>query len=281
MRYTLMRFPGFRRKAVTLSYDDGVRADKKLIGILDEYGLKCTFNLPSGFFAEDDGDEHLSEREAVELYKGSGHEVALHGLRHLSLSEVGDAMAARDIVADKVRLENLFGKIVIGMAYANGSSDRHAAEIASHCGIRYARTTVSTEKFDIPEDFMLMPVTCHHANPRLDLLTDEFISDGESSYPWGNHPKLFSLWGHSVEFERNRNWNIIEDFAKKIGNRSDIYYATNGEIYEYVEAFKQLRTSSDGKLWYNPTCTDLFVSYEGIKAKIAAGQTAEFPELVI
>lgn len=53
MRYTMMRFPGFRRKALTLSYDDGVVNDRRLIEIMNKYGLKGTFNLNSGLFSED------------------------------------------------------------------------------------------------------------------------------------------------------------------------------------------------------------------------------------
>ena len=32
-------------KAVTFSFDDGVLQDQKMIDILDNYGLKATFNL--------------------------------------------------------------------------------------------------------------------------------------------------------------------------------------------------------------------------------------------
>ena len=46
-----MRFPGGLRKAVTLSYDDGVEQDAQLIEILNRNGLKATFNLNSGLFA--------------------------------------------------------------------------------------------------------------------------------------------------------------------------------------------------------------------------------------
>ena len=38
-----------KMKAVTFSYDDCVLQDKRLIEILDKYGLKCTFNINSGF----------------------------------------------------------------------------------------------------------------------------------------------------------------------------------------------------------------------------------------
>ena len=41
-----------KMKAVTFSYDDGVLQDKRLIEILNKYGLKCTFNLNSGFFGK-------------------------------------------------------------------------------------------------------------------------------------------------------------------------------------------------------------------------------------
>ena len=43
-----MRFPGGRVKTVTLSYDDNVEADVKLVQIMKKYGLKGTFNINSG-----------------------------------------------------------------------------------------------------------------------------------------------------------------------------------------------------------------------------------------
>ena len=39
-----------KKKALTFSFDDGVTQDKKLIEILNRYGLKATFNINSGFF---------------------------------------------------------------------------------------------------------------------------------------------------------------------------------------------------------------------------------------
>ena len=42
-----MRFPGGRAKAFTLSYDDGVEQDARLIAILNEHGIRATFNINS------------------------------------------------------------------------------------------------------------------------------------------------------------------------------------------------------------------------------------------
>ena len=36
-----LRFPGGKRKALTLSYDDGVRQDIRLAELLNRYGVKC------------------------------------------------------------------------------------------------------------------------------------------------------------------------------------------------------------------------------------------------
>ena len=62
---------------------------------------------------------------------------------------------------------------------------------------------------------------------------------------------MFYVWGHSYEFDENDNWNVIEDFAKFIGGRNDIWYAANIEIYEYVQAFKNLYTDTMNKIIYN------------------------------
>ncbi len=72
------------------------------------------------------------------------------------------------------------------------------------------------------------------------------------------HPMLFYLWGHTYEFEEQNNWYVIEEFAEYIGNRADIWYATNIEIFDYVSAFNQLIFSMDQKKVYNPAAIELF-----------------------
>ena len=61
MRYCFLRFPEFKLKALTLSYDDGAIFDKKLIEIMSKYALKGTFNLNSGLFAADEGGRCLTQ----------------------------------------------------------------------------------------------------------------------------------------------------------------------------------------------------------------------------
>ena len=272
--YTFLRFPDFRRKAVTLSYDDGVPADKHLMEIIDKYGLKCTFNINSELFPEESGKGfRMTREETYHLFAISGHEVAVHGAKHLCLTDVDKSMATRDVLVDRENLEKMFGRIMKGMAYANGATNDDVVQILKDCGIRYARTTVSTEKFDVPTDWLRMPATCHHKNPRLMELAKTFIETDEHWYHWANRAMLFSLWGHSYEFDECDNWDVLEEFAAYVGNRTDIWYATNGEIFDYVQAFNALEFSADGNMIYNPTNTDIYLCYFKQNVMIPKGHT--------
>lgn len=271
-----MRYPGGRAKALTLSYDDGVSSDRRLIEILNRYGLKCTFNLNSGLYlAEEKAVEvadgsfrRLSEREAAELYAGSGHEVAVHGLTHPFLEKMQPSEMVYEVMQDRINLERRFGRIVRGMAYPYGTYSDEVVECLKKCGIVYARTTVSTKQFSVPSDWLRMPATCHHKDADLMKLTDRF-SEMQVRFS----PQLFYLWGHTFEFVRDNNWNVIEDFAEKMGNREDIWYATNIEIYEYVQDYQRLVRSADGKQIYNPTGRTLYLENDEAKITVAAGET--------
>ena len=87
------RFPGGLSRALTMSYDHGVETDRRLIGIMQNHGLKGTFNINAGCFAPEGtvypaGTVHrrMSESDCLALYRDSGMEVALHGYRHAWLT---------------------------------------------------------------------------------------------------------------------------------------------------------------------------------------------------
>ena len=71
MERGFLRWPGFKRKAITLSYDDAVIFDKRLIEIMDKYGLKGTFNINSGVFSTGEGTRRLTKQAAYSLYANS------------------------------------------------------------------------------------------------------------------------------------------------------------------------------------------------------------------
>ena len=271
----IMRFPEGKALALTLSYDDGVEQDARLIEILDKHGIKATFNLNSGKYAPEgkiyaEGTIHrpLSKDAATALYSNPNHEVAVHSLTHPWLERMLDGNVAYEIVKDRENLEAQFGGIIRGMAYPYGTYNDRVVEVLRACGIVYSRTTEATKKFNIPTDWLRMPSTCHHNYPQLMALAEKFVSDKES-----RDPRLFYLWGHSYEFERDDNWGVIEEFAEFMGNRDEVWYATNIEIYEYVEAFRKLVSSADGNTIYNPTAFTLWYYSGGAVYSIAPGET--------
>lgn len=278
MASIFMRFPGGRKKAVTLSYDDGVEQDIRLIRIMKEHGLKGTFNLNSGLYAPEGtvypkGTFHrvMSKKQCQEVYTDSGMEVAVHSLTHPHLEQLPDGMCAYEIVQDRANLEQDFARLVRGMAYPFGTTSDAVVETLKQCGIVYARTVESTGKFDIPTDWLRLPATCRHADPKLMELAQKFVEEDRKKAPG-----LFYLWGHSYEFERDGNWHVIEEFAEYIGNREEIWYATNGEIYDYIYAYNQLCFSANGKRVYNPTDTKLYLESEGNIISIEPGERKQW-----
>lgn len=275
MEDIFMRFPGGRSKALTLSYDDGVEQDIKLIEIMNKHGLKGTFNLNSGIFAKEGtvwekGTIHrrMTQKACEKLYKDSGHEVAVHALTHPHLEWLSSSAVAYEAVADKRNLEQIFGDIIIGMAYPFGTYNDEVVDVLKKCGIKYSRTVKSTERFDIPTDWLRMPATCHHNNPKLMQLADRFINETPNNETW-----LFYLWGHSYEFESDDNWNVIEKFAEKVGGRDEIWYATNAEIYNYIENYKRLLFSTDMSIVKNPASESLYFERGGKMYEVKAGET--------
>ena len=59
LRHDILRFPEGKSKAFTMSYDDGVVQDKRLIELMKANGIKGTFNLNSAAFGQVDNYGHL------------------------------------------------------------------------------------------------------------------------------------------------------------------------------------------------------------------------------
>ncbi|MBQ6416055.1 MAG: polysaccharide deacetylase family protein [Butyrivibrio sp.] len=270
-RNIYIQFPEGKHKVLTLSYDDGKIPDRRLLSILNEHGIKGTFNLNSGL-ENNSFDQAYNERipcsEYKELYKG--HEVASHTVTHPTIARCPKEQMVLQVIEDRRALEKIMGYTVRGLAYPNGSYDDNVVEALKACGIRYGRTVTSTHGFAMPEDFLRWNPTCHHADPELFELTDKFIDLHKTQYLY-----MFYLWGHSYEFERDDNWNIIEKFSKKIGNKSDIWYATNIEIVDYLDAVNRVQVSVDGDFAFNPSSMSVWLEVDKKMVELKGGITTE------
>lgn len=267
-----MRFPKGKKKALTLSYDDGVKEDVRLIRIMKKYGLKGTFNISSGFYAQEGVDtRNMTKQQATKVYTESGMEVAIHGRTHPFLNQLPENLCINDVIKDRENLEEQFQTIVRGMAYPQGAYSNEVVDCLKCAGIAYARTTISTGDFRIPTDWLRLETTCHHNDPRLMQLAHKFV---EEEPKMNRAPWLFYLWGHSYEFEDKYNWNVMEEFAEYMGFRKEIWYATNIEIFEYVEAYRKLVYSLDGHRVFNPTAFTVYFEKDNVLYCVNPGERA-------
>ena len=272
----MMSFPEGKSKALTLSYDDGVLQDKRLISLMNKYGIKGTFNLNSEIIGKvrsmtvdgiDINTSTVSEDEILELYKN--HEIATHGSKHSALTGLG-ASALQEIIDDRIYFENLLCYMVRGHAYPFGLYDDNVISMLKTAGICYARTVKSTKTFDIPENFLEWNPTCHHSDKDLMLLAEKFCTQNALF----NKPELFYLWGHSYEFDQFSNWNVIEEFFEYISKFSkNIWFATNIEVVDYINAYKNLIYSADGNKVFNPSIKTVWLNCTGKIISIPSNKT--------
>ena len=263
-----LRYPEFKKKAVTLSFDDGRTDDRKMVEILNRYGIKCTFNLNAGILGGN--ESRVQFEEFGELYKG--HEIACHGYTHPHLNNLDLGGIAYQIIKDREALEEKTGKIIDGFAYPFELNEIDGmVDCIGKCGIRYGRTTIATHNFELPKDHLRWNPTCWQADPAVFDLINAFFQPDDLVHPWRIRPLLFYLWGHSFEFKDN--WERLEQLCQALGNQETVWYATNMEIINYLSAFRALRRSANGKIVHNPTDLDVYVVANGKQVILKKGET--------
>ncbi len=254
-------YPGFKKKAVTFSYDDGVIEDRELIGIFNRYGMKATFNLNYGHSGQPkmrldkDGKEidcsHIVLEDEVSLYEG--HEIANHTYNHPHLEVISKDEQKKEYLDNKDALEKLFHRKVYGAAYPYGTFNSDSILVQKELGIEYDRTTRSTYSFSLPSSWLVWAPTIHHRDKKImDYLEKFFRDDSELS--------LMYIWGHAYEFAIDHNFGLMDEICKKIRAHDDVASLTNHEIYEYVHAALMVY-HRDGK-FINPSNRDIYLQVD-------------------
>lgn len=260
---TFDRYVQGKRNILTMSYDDGVAADRRLVPIFNRYGIRGTFHLNSGTL---NTPGHIRSDEVAELYRG--HEVAVHTVHHPHLEALPGPAALAEIIQDRQNLETLCGYPVRGMSYPFGSYSKETLQALRLCGIEYNRTTQATHTFALPASFLEWHPSCHH-NDHLLELAQRFQTDLASQW----RSACFYVWGHAYEFDNEDNWELIETFCAQMSGLTDVWYATGMEIVDYIRAQRSLRISVDESIVSNPSARTLWFAKNGETVAIQAGET--------
>lgn len=265
-------YPEGKKKAFTMSYDDGVEFDVPLIEIMNQYQIKGTFNLNSGLWDgtncwENSGVmiHRLAKEKLKSLY--TGHEVAVHTVHHPHLEELCQEEIRKEILDDQENLQSLFQMPVQGMAYPFGTYNETVLSVLEQSSILYSREVGTTEQFGLPKNFLLWEGTAHHNNPRLKELTESFLQTDQEL-------ALYYVWGHSYEFETNHNWNVARDLCAWVTGRDEIWYATNLEICKYILAMRKVQIEHGCAV--NLGTEKIWLSIEGETKTLDAGETLKF-----
>lgn len=256
-----------KKKCVTMSFDDGHVYDRKLVEVFNKYGIKGTFHLNSKQFGNkpvSTGRARLPKDEVKELYKG--HEISCHGTVHYTLTHLPLQNMALDTLEDRRNLEEICGYAVRGMSYPNGDYDSRTIEVLRACGIEYCRTIKSTGSVWLPDDFLEWHPTCHYSKA-LDIAKNFIVHKGSG--------RMLYIWGHGFEIEEGKyDWDYVEELCKTLAEyKEDIWFATNIEIVDFVNAQRNLKITVDNKIVYNPSAIDVWVRVDGEPLCIKAGET--------
>lgn len=272
-------YPDGKMKAVILSFDDGANwcadPDKRAIGILNDNGVKGTFNLVPG------SAWGTFLKEAPEMY--AGHEIASHGYKHrLEQDITSDEIFMEEIKKSKEVLESETGLEVPGYATPYGIRfDSKHTRMAQDLGYRYIRTALLTGKFNVPDNFYLWdPTSWLSNNKHWELIQSQMrnFREADASGEW----MLMFTANHSWEFNadedagRTDSWFALEEFAKYVADNSDtMWNPTSIEYVDYVRASKQMKVSyaDEAIVLENPTDIDVWALVDSKPVKVAAKST--------
>ena len=297
-------FPGFTRKSVSFSIDDGnFDLDKKFISIVAPYGIKGTFNLCSNTINE-------KNREQVrELYRG--FEISNHCAHHpYCLEESMRELVSPDQfdreTADESKIyhhptvENLYmlhkpkgwrtAAFLEDYVEFAKLGQRQLEEVFGEGNIKGFAWPFGLQ--EVPGIFERIRAlgflhiriggktldSTGYAIPS-DLMYWNFTATGLTikeqipiyeSYPDDGELKFFVIGAHSSDFVLYDNFCDLEYFSHTFGNKPDRYYTAGvEEIFHYSTCAKQLVITDE--YIENPTDTDIYIKIDGEKIVLRAG----------
>ena len=199
-------------KYFLLSFDDGTIYDRRFVQLLNQHGIKGTFNLNSGledfvwYYEDKIPIRRQILSEIVDLY--NGHEIASHSLHHHWLNTLTPPQISREIGEDCDVLKKTFGLGEIGFGVPfTACSEREIKIIRKF--VRYIRLSEFAESFALPRDSYHIPIHGLYNDADIREKITRFAEcDLENA--------LFVMAGHSYELEVLNHWEYMEDLLSFI-----------------------------------------------------------------
>lgn len=270
-RIEIPDFPAGKRVALTFSFDDGVVHDRRVVEFFNERGLRGTFNLNSGKLKREgvvSTEGHLDASEIEELFRG--HEVAVHTVTHPHLPKLDVTQIVREVMEDRIALEDLVAYPVRGLAYPFGTYNQLVKDTLRSLGFVYARTVENKARCFPPEDPMEWGATMHHYNVIEGRSAAEHFEHLHGNPRWSG---VFFVWGHTYEFPGKNDWEGLERLFAPMAGHEDVWYCTNIELFDYEAARRRVVIAANRGSVYNPSGLPVWVSVDGELVEVGPGST--------
>lgn len=263
-------YPGGKRKAFNITYDDGIEQDVRFVALMNQYGLKGTFNLNYQLMAEQFAWTHengmtvrrLSLDVARHLY--DGHEIASHTLTHPFMNELSDEELYRQIGEDKRCLEAFFGREVAGFGVPFDFYDERIAGCVQACGFEYGRNSEETRCYCPWEQPYHWRAGIFHLAAELDNYVEGFFETGEEL-------ALCQIVGHSYDLDAADLWGKMEGILRRMASDPHVASMTHIELVRYLSAMSRAEINADSVA--NPTQIPLWFLCDGHPVCVNPGET--------
>lgn len=262
-------YPNGKKKAFNITYDDGVTQDIRFVELMNKYGLKGTFNLNYGLMENGFQWTHkngmivkrLTLQQAVELY--GDHEIASHSYTHPFMDNMSEDEIMDEMMKDKMKLEELFGREVLGFAVPFDYYSDLIADCARRCGFEYSRDGNETYSYIPPKKYYYWSAGTYHVMPGFKGFVEGFFETDEEM-------ALCQIVGHTYDLDVMDMWDYLESVIKRVAESDDIINMTNIELVRYLKAMDMV--SCDDRLIENRSDMDLWFECDGEIVRVGSRQ---------
>ena len=249
-------YPGGKRKAFNITYDDGVMQDLRFVELMNRYGLKGTFNLNSELMRSRFAWTHPNGMEVRRLdvdtarWLYRGHEIASHTRTHPYMHGLTEGEVMEQLGRDKQDLEEMLGVEVAGFAVPFDYYSPMIADCARRCGFEYARMSEFSRSYAPCRDYWFWKTGFYHIEPGLEAFAEGFFETEEEL-------AVCQIVGHSYDLDAEGLWESVETILKQVSAAKDVWSCTNLELVRYLKAMEMaeirgdvIRNYSHTPLWF-------------------------------
>lgn len=202
---------------IFISFDDGHISDLKAVKLLDKYGFKAVFYIPS---CQTGRVIQMSLKEIKEGIVNKGHEIGGHTVNHpMDMKLLTEPQIKFELQNNRDMLQTVLKIPVAKFCYPRGRHDERVRQGVKDAGYLEARTTRVLQIRNFENDPFQIPTTIHmfardeyEGNDWLDMAKTYFLKALECSRT--DDTVFFNIWGHTQELDAYNEWDKFEEILK-------------------------------------------------------------------